>query len=460
MSIIGKNISVEKVPEPPKGKLGRHEMLALSVGQVIGAGVVTLVGPAIYYTGYSVWLAYLVAIILGLIYVLPIMFITSTVRLGGGQYSMVSGILGPIPAGFQAISSLVGSFTCALFATSIGGYVHDLLPAIPAQAAAIFFLTAFFVMNLFGINIMAKLQKTMTWCLLIALGLFIVFGLFKIQNPIFDFKSEGFMTGGMTGFISAAMLLYYSTTGHYLTMNYSREAKASTKDIPWAMLLTTPILVVIYCGVAIVAAGVLPMSETAGRSLAVVAKAIFPTPLFILFIILGPMFALFTTMNGTMAGVPYMIAQTAYDGWIPKSFADKNKNGVFWKILVFEYVYALIPVIFNFSTSEISSNMLLFSSFVTCIQLFAYFKMPNKFPEAWKKSKWHVPNPVYYFICTLCAALNIFVLVRSFGTLKPVVAIISGVLILGSFTYAVVRMRSAKVVIQSSCWVPEEEQEQ
>ena len=130
------------------------------------------------------------------------------------------------------------------------------------------------------------------------------------------------------------------------------------------------------------ATGVLPVADTAGRSLAVVAQSIFPAPLFILFIIFGPIFALFTTMNGTMAGTPYMIAQSAFDGWLPKSFADKNKHGVFWKILVFEYLYSLIPVIFNFSTSEISNNMLLFSSFVTCIQLFAYFRMPSKFPEA------------------------------------------------------------------------------
>ena len=106
MAFLGKNLQMETIPEPPKGPLRRPELLALAVGQVIGAGVVTLVGPAIAYTGYSAWLAYFAAIVLGLVYILPIVFITGTVRLGGGQYSMVSGILGPIPAGFQAISCL------------------------------------------------------------------------------------------------------------------------------------------------------------------------------------------------------------------------------------------------------------------------------------------------------------------------------------------------------------------
>jgi hypothetical protein len=265
MAFLGKNLQMETIPEPPKGPLGRPELLALAVGQVIGAGVVTLVGPAIAYTGYSAWLAYFAAIVLGLVYILPIVFITGTVRLGGGQYSMVSGILGPIPAGFQAISCLTGSFACALFATSIGGYVNDLLPFIPAQIASITFLTLFFVINLFGVNIMAKVQKLMTWCLLAALMLFIVFGLFHLQNPIFDFHSGDFLSGGFKGFVSATMLLYYSTTGHYLTMNYSRTAQNATRDIPWAMLMATPVLLVVYCGVAIVATGVLPMADTAGR---------------------------------------------------------------------------------------------------------------------------------------------------------------------------------------------------
>ena len=255
MAFLGKNLQMETIPEPPKGPLGRPELLALAVGQVIGAGVVTLVGPAIAYTGYSAWLAYFAAIVLGLVYILPIVFITGTVRLGGGQYSMVSGMLGPIPAGFQAISCLTGSFACALFATSIGGYVNDLLPFIPAQIASITFLTLFFVINLFGVNIMAKVQKLMTWCLLAALMLFIVFGLFHLQNPIFDFHSGDFLSGGFKGFVSATMLLYYSTTGHYLTMNYSRTAQNATRDIPWAMLMATPVLLVVYCGAKKVISG-------------------------------------------------------------------------------------------------------------------------------------------------------------------------------------------------------------
>ena len=44
--------------EIPKGTLGLVELYCLSIGQVIGAGVITLVGPAITATGYSACLLY------------------------------------------------------------------------------------------------------------------------------------------------------------------------------------------------------------------------------------------------------------------------------------------------------------------------------------------------------------------------------------------------------------------
>ena len=49
-----KNIIVNK-PEPKPGILERGDLFAIAVGMVIGSGMVTLIGPAMAYTGYSVW---------------------------------------------------------------------------------------------------------------------------------------------------------------------------------------------------------------------------------------------------------------------------------------------------------------------------------------------------------------------------------------------------------------------
>ena len=44
-------------------KLGLIDLIAISCGQVIGAGVVTLIGTAIVATGTSAWLAYGAAVV-------------------------------------------------------------------------------------------------------------------------------------------------------------------------------------------------------------------------------------------------------------------------------------------------------------------------------------------------------------------------------------------------------------
>ena len=58
-------------------KLGLTDLVAISTGQVIGAGVVTLIGTAAAITGVSAWLAYGAAVIVGFFSILPFIFIST-----------------------------------------------------------------------------------------------------------------------------------------------------------------------------------------------------------------------------------------------------------------------------------------------------------------------------------------------------------------------------------------------
>lgn len=49
-----KNLIVN-TPEPKPGILERGDLFAIAIGMVIGSGMVTLIGPAMAMTGYSVW---------------------------------------------------------------------------------------------------------------------------------------------------------------------------------------------------------------------------------------------------------------------------------------------------------------------------------------------------------------------------------------------------------------------
>ena len=452
-------MKVVKTPQPPKGVLGRADLLALGVGQVIGAGVVSLVGPAIAQTGLSTWFVYFIAVLMGLLWCLPNIFLTSAVRMSGGRYSVVAGLLGAAPAGYISVSTIISAYTCASFATAMGGYVHSIAPVIPAQIAGIALWTLFFVVNLCGIRTVAKLQKVMTWTLIATLLLFVAFGMTRLSNPVFDMSAPDFFLNGKEGVFTAALLLFSSTKGYYTNMNYGKDCKNATRDIPWSMLMTVPIIAVIYCGVAVVAAGVLPIEQVAGQPLTLVAKTILPPALFVLFMIFGPVGALATTTNGALANMPYAVAQSCKDGWLPARFADTNKRGAYWKILTFIYLSALIPLLLNLDISTITSNMLLFSSCMSLVEAAAYFRLPTQHPEAWKKSRLHVPDPVYYILIGASTLLNCFIIFRSLKALTPALAAVSVALLALCGAYVLFRMKRTDIVVYSSMWAPQEEEE-
>lgn len=237
-------IKLVREKEPAPGTLGRPELYALAIGQVIGAGVITLIVPAIKMTGYSAWLAYFAAIIMGFFMILPTVFVSSTVRLGGGEYSMLAGLAGPNISGIYAFMYLTQCLSLSLFGTSAAAYLGDIIPALNSHGARIVvgagLLTLFYIINLLGIDVMAAAQKIMTWLLIAALILFAIFGIAKIKLPIFDFSSPEFLTHGWGltfsdgqisgGFVGAMLLFVYSTTGYFVTTAYGGASKNAKRD--------------------------------------------------------------------------------------------------------------------------------------------------------------------------------------------------------------------------------------
>ena len=70
--------------------LGRGDLLAIVIGNVIGGGVVTMTGLAIGITGRSIILSYIICAIMVTIVALPQFFLSSTIRMNGGFYTQAS----------------------------------------------------------------------------------------------------------------------------------------------------------------------------------------------------------------------------------------------------------------------------------------------------------------------------------------------------------------------------------
>ena len=115
------------------GGLTLWALVAIAVGQVVGAGIVTVTGSAIAATGRSAWLSYGVAVFAGLFRIFPIIFFCSTLVVPGGNYGMVTRTLGPKTGGLMTISSLVAWAVRGTAVLSIGIYINSVFPAVSRE---------------------------------------------------------------------------------------------------------------------------------------------------------------------------------------------------------------------------------------------------------------------------------------------------------------------------------------
>jgi APA family basic amino acid/polyamine antiporter len=432
------------------GVLGFTELWALGIGQVIGAGVITLIGPSIGLTGYSVWLAYFVAICLGAFTNLPIIIFSSITKFSGGDYSVITMLGGQKAGGMYIVGFSLQMLGMSLFATALGMYATSLFPALNGKIIGICALILFYIINLLGIANMAKAQKLMSAILIAALMMFIVFGATKADfSHSFNFFEEGFFSSGSKGFWSAVMLLVFSCQGYKFNANYGSQTKNPTRNLPLSMLAVIPVLMVVYCGAALIGSTVLPLETVEGQPLTLAAKAILPNALFYAFMFGGPIVALLTTINSTFGAMVGPFTKAANDGWFPKKLASTNKMGGAYIILTIELIVGLTPVLLNFSVGQIVNNVMLVATAYNFLLYYSLAQVPVKMPDKWARATLRTSKGVYYSIIGLAFVTQAVIGWNSVKSLTAPLAISNIAALLLCFIYAIARHNSGKTHVDT-----------
>lgn len=425
-------------------KLKLADLVAISSGQVIGAGVITLIGTAIGVTGISAWLAYGAAIFVGFFSILPFIFASSATVLQGGEYSIVANMFDRRVAGFYATAFITQCLSLSLLGKSLGSYVTSIFPSVNGTLVGIIAVTVFFALNLQGVNIMADVQKLFTAILVVSLLIFGFYGITQVNPAVYDITQPGFFKSGYGGFVGAIAIYAYSTYGQYMVINFSKDAENPTKDIPLAIIISTLIILVVYVSVAIVDCGLLPIEQVANKPLTLAAKKLFGY-LYPVFIIGGPVMALMTTMNSTYGSRANPILRAAKDGWFPKTVAKTNAKNVPYVIMFAVYLVGILPLLFGLSIKEITSNLVLVGYLLRMLTAVSIFNMPRLLSTEWKKSFLHIPDPIFYAIMVLTVLANIYMVYLSLKGLSFIVMVINVVFLVFCAIYAVVRYNSGNV---------------
>lgn len=386
-----------------KKVLGLSDAMGIATGQIIGAGIMALTGIGIAMTGTGVAPAFVLSSIFTVITTLPIAIMGATLPTTGGLYRYSSRLLSPKVGFFYLLLFLLAQITLAMFAISFAQYMQGLLPNAPVNIVAFALITAFYIANLFGVKTAAIIQNIMVIVLFAALLVFIGFGFPKINWSVFTVSQM--LPNGYRGFFTAVGLLAFATGGGQVIAELGGEMKNPSRDIPLTIITCTIGVGVLYAFMASTAAGILPVSEVAGKPLTDVAKAVLPTPLFIFFIVGGAMFALATTLNATFSWVTKGMLIACEDGWLPKKLGAVNeKYGTPHWLLTLFYLFGVIPIIFGISLETISAlgtGVILFGNVIPVI---ASTQLAKKFPDQFSKSSFKFP-PIWINIIAIVAVL-------------------------------------------------------
>ena len=377
--------------------LGKKELMGIAVGQIIGAGIMSMMGVAIAMTGRSANLAFMLSAVFTMCTFFPSIFITSCIRMRGGMYTQMAIFAGDKFAGYYSVVYFITNMSLAMYALSFAEYALALLPSGGSEKViALIVGTAFFVLNYFGVDLMAKIQNLLVIVLVFSLGIFAVFGMPSVDLATYFSNADGmFLTDGIPGFLTATAYLGFATGGATVILGVSAECKNPTKDIPFVIIVSTVGVAILYGFVATVASGVLPVPEVANQPLTLVAQQILPGPLYILFIVGGAMFALATTLNSQIMSCTKPVMQSCEDGWFPTSLAALSKFKTPYKILIIYYIILVVPILLDLEIAQISSIVQILGYINNLIFTITAMKLPKMFPEAWEKSAFRVPTPVF-----------------------------------------------------------------
>ena len=414
--------------------LGFWDLMAIAVGQIIGAGIMSSTGVAIGMTGTGVVLAFLISPFLTIISIFPVAILSSAVPTTGGPYRYCSRLAGK-SAGMIYLLLHVTSYSVAVsqYALSFGAYLSSIVPAINQHVAAMVILTLFYAMNLVGTKSAALLNKIMSFALFGGLGLFIVFVLPKV-DPGYIFKTQNLFLNGPMMFVSTLALLSSATAGAQFIAELGGEAKDAGRTIPKVMVISTFGVGVFYVLIALVAAGVLPIDQVANQPLTLVAQATMPAVAMYLFVIGAALGATATTLNSTLSWITKPLLVACDDDMLPRSLGTVSKNGVPYKLLTFFYIVGMIPLLLRVNISVITKFTTANSLLAKLMVCGALLILSNRYGDILKKSTMKVSPALartlsivgIVILCVLSYSLfaNLSILVVGFLAVLAVVSVL------------------------------------
>lgn len=237
-----------------------------------------------------------------------------------------------------------------------------------------------------------------------AMALFIVLGLPEVNFSVFfdPAVDGGFFHGGVAGIISAVAIMGFACQGTTMgPVGVVPIAKDPKRSIPYGIIYTCLVVSVIYGLMSLVASGILPYDQIAGKNLSVVASSFLSHGLFGFFIIGGGVCAIISSFLSVLVMIREPLIQMGNDGWLPGFLKRQNKDHYPYGAYLLVYVLAAIPIITKMDFNNVISMLMIPCMFINAYLNVACIKIPKLYPEQFANRSLPLSLGAYKACCIL-----------------------------------------------------------
>ncbi len=227
---------------------------------MLGSGIFVLPGLAISQTGPSTWIAYLLAGLCALPAASCKAELATVMPTSGGTYVYLDRIFGPLVGTIAGTTVWLSMLMKSAFALLGFGTYLLVLSNVPLKPTALGLLGLIALLNIVGVRKVGRAQSAVVAVTLVALVVLVVFG-FK-QMDFGSYRHE--LSHGTGGLFAATAFVFVSYNGVTKVAAIAEEVKNPDRNLPWGILLSLGMMMVLYGLVAFALVGCVPHTELAG----------------------------------------------------------------------------------------------------------------------------------------------------------------------------------------------------
>lgn len=311
-----------------KPALGLWSLVALVVGNMIGAGVFTTSGFALADLGspLRVLAAWLIGGLLALCGAMSYGALARLVPGSAGEYLYLSRIVHPAAGFIAGWISLLAGFTAAIAYAALTFAAYALGPgAAPGKVVATAVIGAAVLLHALRVRQGAWVQNAAVALKLILLAIFCAFAVLGTDVPWSGLAASDAPPFSPGAFALALMWISFSYSGFNAAVYVAGEVPSADSTVPRALLLGTLITIVLYLGLNAVFVLAPPFEAVAGEQdvAAIAARTLGGEPLAAAIRLLIAL-ALFTSVSAMVMAGPRVYAKMAEDGLFPRLFRSRD----------------------------------------------------------------------------------------------------------------------------------------